>query len=79
MENLSRNTHGALPGRITKRTKIEHTDCKIVKKDKKVVLSKKTEKTYRVTVTYVQISDDEARMKRSIIENIIKKGYRTCS
>ena len=76
MENLNRNTKVSLSGKIIKKTKVEHPECKRISKDRKVVLSKKAEKTYKVTVTYIQISDEEARVKRSIIESIIKKGYK---
>jgi len=76
MENLNKNTKVSSPGKIIKKTKVEHPECDRVIKYRKAVLSKKTEKTYKVTVTYIEISDEEARIKRAIIENIIKKSYK---
>jgi hypothetical protein len=35
----------------------------------------KTEKVYKVVVVYSEISEEEARIKQSIIEGIIKKNY----
>lgn len=32
-------------------------------------------KSYRVTVTYIQLSDEEVKVKRSILEHIIKSSY----
>lgn len=51
-----------------------HPDCDKTVQGGKTILSKKTEKTYKVTVTYVQLSDEEASIKRAIIESIMKKG-----
>ncbi|SOD17653.1 hypothetical protein [Pedobacter xixiisoli] len=75
MENLNKRMDVANSGGVIRKTKIEHPDCVRTSVSKKVVLSKKKEKMYKVTVTYVQVSDDEAKVKRSIIENIIKKGH----
>lgn len=56
--------------------KIEHSDCNKPIRKGKVSLSKKTEKTYTVTVTYIQVSDEEAKIKRALIESVLKKRLR---
>lgn len=40
---------------------------------RKVTLTKESVKRYRVTVIYVPVSDEEAKIKRAIIETIMKK------
>lgn len=52
---------------------IEHADCTRVIRGKKAKLTKKVEKTYTVTVSYVHLSDEEKMNKRAILESIIKK------
>ncbi|WP_288878901.1 hypothetical protein [Pedobacter panaciterrae] len=54
-------------------TKARHPECHSTVQDKKTLCSKKTEKTYKVIVTYINISEEEAKVKRAIIESIIKK------
>nr|WP_121271691.1 hypothetical protein [Pedobacter schmidteae] len=39
------------------------------------VADKKSEKIYTVTVEFLEVSDEEARIKRGIIESILKKEY----
>lgn len=36
-----------------------------------------TGKTYKVTVTFIEVTEDEARIKRSIVESIMKKAINT--
>ncbi|TKC12717.1 hypothetical protein FA048_03610 [Pedobacter polaris] len=68
MENLIKYTIGSYHGKVVRTYDIEHPDCNRVIHAKKTVLSKKTEKNYKVTVTYIQVT--------AIIESIIKKGYK---
>lgn len=35
----------------------------------------KTEKNYTVIVTYVEVSEEERKIKRAIVESILKKAY----
>ncbi len=42
---------------------------------KRKARSAKPEKVYKVIVVYSEITEEEARIKRSIIEGIIKKTY----
>ncbi|SFT05968.1 hypothetical protein [Mucilaginibacter polytrichastri] len=44
--------------------------------DKKSLNSKKIQKTYTVTVTYIQLTEELAKTKLAIIESIMKKGYK---
>lgn len=69
------NKTDGLPNKIVKSIKIEHSGCNRAVRDGKVVLSKASEKTYTVTVTYIQISDEEAKSKRAQIEGILRRGY----
>lgn len=55
---------------------VEHPECVMTFQEKKVVRSKKTEKTYTVIVTLVKLTDEDAKMKRGIVESIMKKGYK---
>jgi hypothetical protein len=55
---------------------IEHPECGISVRDRKVSLSKKTEKNYKITVTYIRVTDEEAKIKRAIIESIAKKAFK---
>lgn len=54
---------------------IRHSECNSPVQDRKSTSAQKTEKTYKVTVTYIQLSDEEAKIKRAIIESIMRKGY----
>jgi len=42
---------------------------------RKVIISKKSVQRYRVTVQYIHISGEEGKIKRAIIESIMRKGY----
>ena|GEM_PF-2941569 len=74
MEDLNKNLKNSSGGKIEKKIKIQHPDSNKSTQGRKVSLSKKITKTYKVTVTYIQLTDEEAKMKRAIIESIIKKG-----
>lgn len=54
---------------------IEHPECTRTIQGRKVVLSKKTGKSYRVTIQYIPVTAEEGKIKRAIIEGIMKKGY----
>lgn len=41
---------------------------------RKAVLTKESVKRYQVTVNYRNISDEQAQIKKAIIERIMKKG-----
>jgi len=43
-------------------------------KGRKVKLTKDTVKRYRVIIRYIEISDDERKIKRAIIEDILKNS-----
>lgn len=55
---------------------IQHAECNRTFYTRKVQLSKKTEKNYTVTVTYIAVSEEEAKIKRAIIESIVKKPHK---
>lgn len=59
---------------VTRLVLIEHPESTRNIQGRKAVLSKKTEKSYRVTVRYIPVTAEEAKIKRAIIESIIKKG-----
>lgn len=40
---------------------------------RKVTLTKESVKRYKVTVIYIPVSEEEAKIKRAIIETIMKK------
>jgi len=40
---------------------------------RKVTLTKESVKRYKVTVIYIPVSEEEAKIKRAIIESIMKK------
>jgi hypothetical protein len=73
---MKEKNRGTSDEKNTTKKNIEHPDCGVTVRDRKVLLSKKTEKTYKVTVTYIQITDEEAKIKRAIIESILKKSYK---
>lgn len=58
-----------------KTTNFKHPDSVTIFCGKKVILSGKFEKTYTITVKYIQQTVENAKMKRSIVQNIMKKGY----
>jgi hypothetical protein len=70
----NQNIQDKLDKKTEESIKIEHPECKRSIQGKKAVLSKKAEKTYKVTVTYIHVTAEEAKMKRSIIESILKKS-----
>lgn len=76
MERPNKNIKDKSAGKTGEVTKIKHPECNITIQERKVVISKKTEKTYKVTVRYIQMTDGEAKIKRAIIESILKKGYK---
>lgn len=53
----------------------EHLDCVKIFQSKKIIQSGKIEKTYTVTVRYIRQTEAEAKIKRSIVQNLMKKGY----
>lgn len=53
--------------------KAKHHGNKGMASGRKVTLTKESVKRYRVTLIYVPVSDEEAKMKRAIIETIMKK------
>lgn len=73
MERPNKNIKDKSAGKTGEVTKIKHPECNITIQERKVVISKKTEKTYKVTVRYIQLTDGEAKTKRAIIERILKK------
>jgi len=73
-ESHNKNTKDSLDGQS--KIHIEHPECNRTVQEGKVVLSKKAKKTYTVTVTYIQITEEEAKTKRAIIESIIKKSLK---
>ncbi len=77
MGNLIKNTLASYHGNVVRSYNVEHPECNRAIHAKKTVLSKKTEKNYKVTVTYIQVTDEEAKIKRAIIESIIKKGFKS--
>jgi len=42
---------------------------------RKVKLTKESVKRYKVTVIYIPVSEEEAKVKRAIIETIMKKPF----
>lgn len=54
---------------------IQHPQSIIMAKARKVSKFKTEKKTYKVTVTYIEISEEEQRIKRSILEAILKKAW----
>ncbi|AOM80086.1 hypothetical protein [Pedobacter steynii] len=55
---------------------IEHPEFNITVLNRKAFLSRKAKKVYKTIITYVQLTDDEAKIKRAIIGSIIKKAYK---
>lgn len=53
--------------------KANYQDNKKVTFGRKVSLTKESVKRYRVTLEYIEVTDEERRIKRGIIENIMKK------
>lgn len=76
MRDLSRKNNDSLDWKAEEKVLIEHPECKKTVRGKKVSLSKKAEKIYKVTVIYIQLTDEEIKIKRAIIESILKKGYK---
>jgi hypothetical protein len=56
---------------------IEDNKKRVVKtiRYKKAVADKKSEKLYTVTVQFLEVPKQQARIKRGIIESISKSGY----
>lgn len=52
---------------------IEHPECISTVQGRKAVLSKKAVKRYKVIVTYIPVTEEVGKIKRAIIENIMKK------
>ncbi|TCC94978.1 hypothetical protein [Pedobacter hiemivivus] len=55
---------------------IEHPECNRTIQGNKAILSKKSAKRYKVTVRYITVTSEEAKIKRAIIESIMKKGLK---
>lgn len=71
MRDLNKDISG---GKTEEKISVEHSECEITVRKKKVLPSKKPEKIYKVTITYIHVTDEEAKIKRAIIESIIRKG-----
>jgi len=76
MRDFNKNTEDSLGCKTQHKFNIDPPECITSVQDRKVLPSEKTEKTYKVTVTYIQLTDEEVKIKRAIIESIIKKGYK---
>ena len=76
MEDLNNNSVDPTAGKSPKKIKIEHPGCERTVSGRKTLLSKKPNKIYKVIVTYIPVTDEEARIKRSIIESILKKDHK---
>ena len=59
---------------IEKKTSIEHPDCVRTITERKIVLSKKEKKEYLVTVRFVQLSEEETRIKKAIIRKVMLRS-----
>ncbi len=75
MENLNKNSNFQSRGKLVKTYKVAHPCCNRTFQERTVKISKNKEKTYRVSVTYIEISKQDAQTKRAVIENILKKGH----
>lgn len=51
----------------------KHQEHKALARVRKVTLTEESLKRYKVTVIYVPVSEEEARIKRAIIESIMRK------
>lgn len=60
--------------KIVTKVIIGRDECIRTVKGKKASVSKKGEKIYTVTVTYIQQTDEEIKNKRAILENIVKRN-----
>jgi hypothetical protein len=52
---------------------VENVDSFATLQDVKILSKKKILKTYKVTVSYIKISEEETELKRAIINRIIRK------
>lgn len=62
---------GSKPGNNAK----QHLKSDKIAPNKKKFKRKIGEKTYTITVTYIEVSEEQQRIKRSIIEGILKKTW----
>ncbi|XHR94317.1 hypothetical protein ACFJIV_29205 [Mucilaginibacter sp. UC70_90] len=74
MRDFDKKTKSSLVGIEKKKINIERYANQDVR-NKKILLSKKPEKTYKVTITYIQLTDEEAKTKLAIVESILKKVH----
>ena len=70
-ESLNKTTNDPLEAR--QKNHIEHQGCNRTVRGGKGLL-KEIEKTYRVSVIFIPISEDAVKIKLGIIEDIIRKG-----
>ncbi|WP_158796405.1 hypothetical protein [Pedobacter sp. L105] len=76
MSYVSKNNNDPIVKKDGYEVNIEHPKSNEIFKEKIKSPCKKSQKTYTVTVTYIQLTDEEAKIKRAIIESILKKGFR---
>ncbi|MEN5196934.1 hypothetical protein [Sphingobacterium faecium] len=55
---------------------IEIPNFKSKSRGRKVTLTDESVKRYKVTVRYIEVSDEERKIKRAIIKDIMKKTYK---
>lgn len=75
MEDFNKEKADCIGREIEKQINIEYPECIRADQGRKGSASTKAKKTYKVVVTYIPISEEEAKTKLSIIENIIRRGY----
>jgi hypothetical protein len=76
MSHLNKSAIDSFDRNETKHAHAEFNESNAKFCQSKVLSSKTPHKIYKVTITFIQISEEDAKIKRSIVENIMKKNYK---
>ncbi len=76
MSHLNKSIIDSFDNNGTKYAHAEANESDAKVYQSKVPSSKTPHKIYKVTITFIQISEEDAKIKRSIVENIMKKNYK---
>ncbi len=63
------------PSRKEEEEQLPPLDGKRINNGRKVTVTKESVKRYKVIVQYVQVTDEEAKIKKATIERIMRKHF----
>ena len=73
MRDFKKNAKGSLGSKENKKNNNKYSESDCTARRDSISLPKEAKKSYRVTITYIQLSAEQTKAKLAIIESIMKK------